>query len=604
MSGYDPYATSDPYRSSSAGIADPYTRFRQPIRRPRGPRVQRPVAAREPEIHGYSLPRDDDERRQTALEWIIDRLSTGQYVSANVLEDLTRLAKGEEDAWDSPILKGLTGERRGDMTNVMFGGSSSAEGRGDIEGWMPVSDERGGGRRFLRGVGGFIGNVLVDPITYIGAGATAATKAAAQGFAKATVKQAMRQLRDPAVARRIFGERAAKATTPRLQKKYIGAAPMQQYRSRVYNDAYREALATPSDVIRQRYLRRLEGERADVISQRDALFNAPPGAEKVAARKVIKSRLKEIDDDLAKVRDDDVWNMGIKGDPIFSGFRALGEQAWRFMGREIAPTRRMAGSVRQQVHDVANAVRHAAREMPVVKPFMEAWWASRTHGAVGQVIKAIGLPRSQYQTMLRQTELSLEQEAQDIVRRNLEQVDNAFKDVTDETKASYVKLMSAAWEHVGARLRGAQTAADRRRILQDGTRAALADPAVRSVIPAEHMDETLALWSRVASLTNEWHGQEARMAAAGLIKNPGFVSNYLPIKFRPTPGEMPGTARKRGGMVFSPLLRRNIGFNEARTLEARKMAGFFGMDEDAAVALIDQNAGALVSDPQDRKSVV
>ncbi len=565
-------------------VPDYTARFRPPEARRRRRRrtFREPVPPPAPVIPGYSLPADDEERL-TALEWIIDRLSTGQYVTANVAEDLL------EGDWDAPIRKGLSGERRGDWTNVLFGGESSAAGREEQRGLVPSE------HRLVRGVGGLVANVVLDPTTYLGFGSTAAARAGAKGFARAARNQALRQLSDPVVTQRIFGGRAARASSARAQRlNDIGDAPLQQYLSRVYRDAYREGLTTPQDALRRRYLGRLQAERESTVAARAGAAAGDGGAWKQAVGKEADERLKALDLELAKVRDEESWLHGVPGDADFTGFRSLGEQRLSFLGRDLA--RWQAGPVRRQVAEVGAAIRRAGREAPGLKPFLDAWWRSRTHGVIGQVTRLLGFPRTGYQRALRQIELAQESDAQDLVHRNTARVEQAFEGVSDEVQGAYVKLMATVYDYVGKALKGVdQSAPGWRAQLEAATRAALDDRAVRAVVPEETLEPALELWSRVKTLTDEWHLEEGRLAAQGLIRGAGYVANYLPIQWRPVASQLPEEARKRGSMVFSPLLERHVSFGDARTQEARKLAGFFGLPDESALAVIDQNRGALIT---------
>ena len=161
----------------------------------------RPVR-RVPRVPYVDLPEDDRERRK-ALEWLTDVLSTGQYLGANLVEDALA---GE---WRDPIGGAITGKRRGDWGNLLFGGPSSVEGAPDLPGIGGGIDPQtaGLGGKIARGAGGFLANVLLDPTSYVSFGATAVAKAGARQFAKMAVNQARRQLADPEVTARVFGGR-------------------------------------------------------------------------------------------------------------------------------------------------------------------------------------------------------------------------------------------------------------------------------------------------------------------------------------------------------------------------------------------------------------
>lgn len=542
-----------------------------------------------PQVLPYqTLPQDDQERRN-ALEFIFDVLSTGQYLTANVAEDVMA------GQWRAPIRGALTHGRRGDWEDVIFGGPSSVAGAPAQRGLIPVADEPGGGRRVLRGVGGFLGNLLFDPTTYVTFGGTTAARAGAQSFARMAVNQARRQLADPEVTQRIFGARAARRGLSAAQRRrVIGDAPMNQYLSRVWSDAYKEALTTPSATLRTRYARRLAAERRNAADTRRAL-DGNDAAWAKEAREEAEGRVAAVGEELRKVLDDDAWNVGIRGDPDFRGFRALGEGAWKVLGMEL-PTGQ-AGRVRRAVAEVGAAVRRAGREFPVTKRFLDAWWSQQTNGVIGAIRHRLGFFRSGYQTMVRNVELGLESQTQDVLRRNVDSVRGAFADKSAEVQAAYTKLMSAVYDRVGETVVQAPDAAAQRTALIEATREALDDPAVRAVVPAELWDETIDLWSRVRTITDRWAAEEAQMAVDGFLEGADYVVNYLPIQWRPEPGELP-RARKRGSMRFSPLFERKSSFSYQRLQEIRQQAAFFGMPGDVAAEIVDSNAGRLVADAE------
>lgn len=537
----------------------------------------------------HALPEDDAERRN-ALEFVIDLLSTGQYATANVAEDLLA---GE---WRAPIRGAVTHARRGDWENVLFGGPSSAAGGEAQRGLMPIADEPGGGRRLVRGVGGFVGNVLLDPTTYVSFGATAASKAGARAFAGMAVRQAMRQLADPQVTARIFGARAGRrGLTAAQRRRVIGDVPLNQYRSRVWNDAYREALTTPSSTLRKRYADRLAAEGRNAADTRRALAGNGEAWAKEALQDA-EGRVAAVGREMRKVLDDDSWNVGIPGDPEFRGFRALGEGAWKVLGGELLRTGQ-AGPVRRSLAQVGAAVRRAGREFPVTKFFLDAWWASQTNGVVGAIRNRLGFFRSGYQTMLRNLDLAMESTTQDVARDNVDAVRAAFADKSSEVKNAFTRLVSAVYDRVGETVVEASDAAAQRRALIEATGEALDDPGVRAVVPSGLWDETIDLWSKVRQITDAWANDEAQMAADGFIQGANEIMNYLPIAWRPEPGELP-RARKRGGMIFSPLLERKTSFSAQRQREIEQQAAFFGLPGQVAAEIVDTNAGRLVTDAE------
>lgn len=517
---------------------------------------------------------DDEERnRRTFVETLIDVLSTGQYLTANIAEDIRA---GE---WRDPIGGALSGERRGDWEDLIFGGTST---KGDeIGGLIPIDPETAGtAGKLARGAGGFVANVLLDPVTYLTFGGTSAGRAAATKWAQRAVGQARRQLADPEVMTRVFGPRAAgrlgRNASERL--KTAGDNSVQQYLDRTYRDAYREALSTPGETLRKRYAERLRRERGAAQAEAARLG---PDAHAAAAR------VKAVDDEIAKVADPQAWD---------AEFRGLGEVGHRFLGLEL--TRRQPGPIRQQLANIGYAVRQAVRENPVGSRFLDAWWAVQNTGIVGTIRANLGF-RNPYQKYLRELEMSQSQEGAAL----LADQKNRIREITDkyrpEVQRAFVQLMGAAYDRTQAAQAQAAQAA------KQGAAAVtvpelpdlLQDAAFRARAPAgvDIDQEVLPLWSEVKQLTDEWLAVERGMVADGLLKDFGQVANYLPIYRRGESGA-PAVVRARGQEAFAPHRERNSSFLWARRQEAGKLGVLLGLPRDAAEELVDQNRAGLVTD--------
>lgn len=565
----------------------------------------RPVAyaqpRRSPSVPYVSLPDDPRERRKW-WEWVIDRLSTFQYMGANVAEDIGR------GAWDDPIGKGWTGERRGDWTNVLWGGPSSAEGGADQPGLLgsidPSKEASGFGARAARGVTGFAANVLLDPTTYLTFGATSAGRAGAQQFAKLAVNQARRQLADPAVVQKIAG----RMPTGRLWQKRVqqgGDAATHQHLSRTYRDAYREAISTPGDELRQRFAGRLAREKEDTIDFREALKGDKTPAGK-AALKEAQARIVAIDNELAIVRDPQKWTRGaadfpeLRGTDYEKGMGQLGERAWRPFGMELRKRQGMTPA-RRAVAGVVTAVREAARTNPVTRPFLDAWATSQTTGAIGAIRQHLGFLRSGYQTMLRQVELADATTATDAARQQVDLVKNLFVNETEETKTNLLKLVSAVYDRAGQIVGDNVDSPDEYwQLMRQASADALNDPTVRALVPPEQWDATIDLWARMKNLTDEWFGVEQGLAAEGIIRRSGYIENYLPIAFRsvPDPTRRGGPVYARGSSVFRPLRERTASQNIHQAREAERVGAMLGIDRAAAADIVAQNKSRVMTDPE------
>ncbi len=136
----------------------------------------------------------------TPLELIFDILSRGQYVSANLGEDITKAIRGKDVNLLESILSGLTGARKGTWKSTLFGGQDEGDTEkfsGIIENapeWTKATlDVPLLGKINAQDVFGLIGDVALDPTTYLSFGATKAGRKAAEAYSEIAVKGALKQ---------------------------------------------------------------------------------------------------------------------------------------------------------------------------------------------------------------------------------------------------------------------------------------------------------------------------------------------------------------------------------------------------------------------------
>jgi len=108
-----------------------------------------------------------------ALGWVGDQLSRGNYASANIAKTLT---DKKRDSFGDVMKAGYRGLALKDKTT-----------------YSDVLDQAGVKNKYVKAIGGFAGDVLLDPTTYLtlgaGAGAKIATKAGTKTLTKAGTKE-------------------------------------------------------------------------------------------------------------------------------------------------------------------------------------------------------------------------------------------------------------------------------------------------------------------------------------------------------------------------------------------------------------------------------
>lgn len=131
------------------------------------------------------------KKKRGALDRVFDALSVGQYVSANIAKDLTN-----KDG-NTHILKDIT---EGLKAANPFG-ADYKDGEGS---YSDVLENAGVKNKFVKGVGGFIGDVFLDPTTYLGgAGVAKALAKGSKSTGKSALKFAGKTLLDDSTLRKI-----------------------------------------------------------------------------------------------------------------------------------------------------------------------------------------------------------------------------------------------------------------------------------------------------------------------------------------------------------------------------------------------------------------
>lgn len=140
-----------------------------------------------------------------ALGWVGDQLSRVNYASANIAKTIT---DNKSDSIGNVLKAGYRGLSLKDKTT-----------------YADVLDQAGVKNKYAKAIGGFAGDVLLDPTTYltlgVGAGAKIATKTGAKTLSKAGTKQLSRMSGN--LGREFAEKTLAKAVekSPQLASKYV-----------------------------------------------------------------------------------------------------------------------------------------------------------------------------------------------------------------------------------------------------------------------------------------------------------------------------------------------------------------------------------------------
>jgi hypothetical protein len=220
------------------------------------------------------------------LEMIFDLLQRGQYVTANVGEDIGRIL-GREQNVDilKGIFEGLTGKRKGTWKKTFFGGKDIGEKK-EYKGWFPGIEEKKAdvpliGPTSWQDVVGFLADVFLDPTTYIGFGPSKANKIAAKEFAEQATLKSLAKAGSLDVIAKFTREgfesgkfvsllnKGKKGAAEALEYlgKYAGKHDVARLMAKTMKKSYKEALRMTPEMVQKTYLKNLAKDQARYIEE-------------------------------------------------------------------------------------------------------------------------------------------------------------------------------------------------------------------------------------------------------------------------------------------------------------------------------------------------
>lgn len=224
----------------------------------------------------------------TPIEWLFDALSRGQYMTANLAEDISRASRGEDANIVQGLLDGLSGKRKGDWKTTLFGGKDEGE-EIDFTGlweappeWMDAALETPLGDISTKDVAGFIANVLLDPLTYVSFGATKAGKKAAKNFSEVALEGAKKATHNidniAKFAKKSFkpekfqellekgGKKGAKLADEYLAK-HASKADISRFYSKIMRDAERQAMRMTATEAQEKLIKNVVENKDKFVEQ-------------------------------------------------------------------------------------------------------------------------------------------------------------------------------------------------------------------------------------------------------------------------------------------------------------------------------------------------
>lgn len=486
-------------------------------------------------VFDQTLQEEVDERNKIQpLRKILDLLSRGQYVSANVATHITEQLQGktrDQRTFDNvlhALYTGVTGEVKGSYSDYLR--DTLNVGHGKV--FENAPEERRRSQWDWADIIGFAADVLLDPLTYIG-GPTKSAVGTARSFADDAVRVAARQLsqnpEDLAKITRTFTSEAVEGLARRARPgqsihDVVGGALKQsddlgRYFSQLYNDSYRHALSRTAPELADEMLTTID----DV------------GGE-------------GLEDLILRISDADKYSG--------AGQRSV----FNFFGKEIGS--RGPSPIRRGWEQFASRF---VKAKPGESKFRNAVWGAFNRGPVGALRQMFGF-RNPYQKSLRAIEL---EEGplfiQDAAVKNVERAKKAVGDIPETVKGDVF-----------------ETFMRREQINVSEAGAPLWRRSNKTGIVSEEADEAA---DRVEQVLEDWFRKENEWASELGYSEFAEREHYLPIVSRDRTSATPGFRKPR-----------EYTLGEHVDKETNAISFIFNTDQKTAERIVRDNLGGISTD--------
>lgn len=561
----------------------------------------------------------------TPVEFVLDLLSRPQYAMANLGQDVSEnknIIKILEGMW-----KGLTGERKGDFTTTFFGGKDVGEeyeGKGWFgkQKWAKEKIPLLGDIPLVKNIAGtwedaigFLGNVLLDPTTYVTfglkSGATGAGKMAARYAAKEAMKRSMFNKGNLAELAKIASKgfdvntfkRLAQESLAKGEKylvKHVTPKAMAQFNKRLYKQSYKEALqmtgkeftdkmmqglAEGSTEYMETALNRLARTGTKSLRARvNKLFKENPGNEYLQdlIKKMSKAPMPEAE--IKNIYRDIIENsaeQGLQGKGLLGGIMdrygdfvrqidwyqspqfaseiaKLGERKVAdFFGKEIGKGIRKPNMLARTSEKIKAAVGRTP-----VGSFGRAVAAKMENGPVGWLRSALGI-RNPYQAMLNQMKMDNHYFVDNLIRDEMNKVHNLFGAYDDATKKAARDIID-----LGKKLR----------IKNDADLYSL--PEASKIFANTDPNKVVDLINKERSLVQDWFLKEKDLYDRGLLVQFTPIANYLPHRGQVLSRKVP--TRELGPFKPGFTKHQRLSLSQIAEQDVSVIKQFLGVDDATA----------------------
>lgn len=541
------------------------------------PYAQKPLTPVQQKVRGYAEQIKAEEKPKTSpLQWVFDRLQTGQYVTANMVDQAFKNSKK-----DDPLLqeigevlraggRGITGEQKGNYKDIL----TEHLGMIDKPGKVDASD-----------ILGFVGDVFLDPLTYVTFGASkmgvsAATKYA-DDVARVTLKGFGKSLGKT-------GDDLAKLATKNFDAGHFNkliqgsedkafsyfarnaGGDVSREIGKIRKLAYKEALKTPAEELREKMLTMTQGMAGEAATKRSGaiaqqLGGMPSPTQIGTALDIAEEPLSYIEKLVERI-------------PTAYGGAGT-RRAGSFFGKEFGVGVRPLNSIERASEIIGNKI----SKLPGAETLKDVWWKMNNTGPIGEIRKKLGI-RDPYGKMVN---LEYMEKGNHYHMAKLREYSELAAQATDgfddELKNKWVQLSDRA-ESMWTR-ENPMTAFD-----------VINDPIVREQmgIADEEVEILLQLGNNVENLLRKYRADYMKIAQEGIVEDMGEIVNYLPVSFK--------DSNLKTSRFFTEMGTSKPGYTQKRTYqraetvsqEASKFAHFLGItNEQAMTAVREYNLSGL-----------
>ena len=536
----------------------------------------KPLTPSQEELLPYLQKEAEKQAKKKGLlqpvEALFNLLNRGQFLTAGIAQRILKNIEQDRPALENmpqTIKEAVTGKVQYDWEVVLFGGKhKGGEKYAGVVPWEPTT----GAGKFGKGAAGFLANVLLDPLTYVGFGPARAAKVAATQYSKDAVKyfmkgiskeakEALPEMIQKGFSKEVFTKKWGESVPGALKymEKYAGG-DITRFYSKIQKQAYKEALRKTSKELTEPLLKGFEKDLAE------------KGIAK-GAKRLSKKRIKALtgeEDYLKKLIAD------LKKDP----YAGAGTRAGRFMRAEFAVGERYPDWLKTM-----DKLKKRMGESKIGGTFSDAWWRlmNNPKSPVAALRKMFHV-RNPYQKLVSIMERDLvEQSSYSMVAKG-HRIGGIVDDLTDKEYTAVRDFMIKSQIMQEQAQRGAETIPIR------------AAELVQKYGKDINIDKVSKRIDELNRLTKEWWDFDKAAFEKGLVPKTGMWRDYLPEQ-RIGTGKKGATQMGAAAQTFTK--ERKVGWSGNIKSQVEKIKWMYGMDEEMAYKTLMGGGGELNIDLKD-----